>query len=214
MGKYALILLLGSTLLVSCASAQREHGVSSDLESQVRAEIQIIDSHLSDQNLDDKKRSDYLLQKAKLYLRIESYKEASLVLKEIQNSKEAKNIQHLDHLLGSAYFGINDYENAIVHFRKSDNVDRDFESANRRKMWAKAYFEEEKYGQALGILGRASKEKDFEKDLFYYETVAISFYRIKEFKRCQMILEEGLLKFPESQTLRTMQETLGQVLQR
>ncbi|EQA47071.1 putative lipoprotein [Leptospira broomii serovar Hurstbridge str. 5399] len=214
MNKYLTILILGNLTLFSCATAQRDTAVSANLESQVRAEIKIIDAQLQTTNSEDKKRSELLLQKSKLLLKIESFKEASLVLKELQNSKEGKNLLHLDHYLGSAYLGINDYGNAIVHFRKSDNIDRDFESANRKKMWAKAYFEDEKYGQALGILGRAARDKNFEKDLFYYETVVVSFYRIKEYKRCQMVLEEGLQKFPESAVLRETSEKIAQLLPR
>ncbi|TGK14105.1 hypothetical protein EHO60_01810 [Leptospira fletcheri] len=214
MKRYLAILVLGSLASFSCATAQRESAVSANLESQVRAEIKIIDSQLPGIGMEDKRRSELLLQKAKLLLKIESFKEASLVLKELQNSKEGKNLLHLDHYLGSAYLGINDYGNAIVHFRKSDNIDRDFESTNRRKMWAKAYFEDEKYGQALGILGRAARDKNFEKDLFYYETVVVSFYRIKEYKRCQMVLEEGLQKYPESAVLRETSEKIAQLLPR
>ncbi|EPG67096.1 tetratricopeptide repeat protein [Leptospira wolffii] len=214
MSKYFAIFLIGAQMFLACASAQKEGGVSSNLESQVRSEIKGIDQQLSDVGQEDKKRSELLLEKAKLLLKIESFKEASLVLKELQNSKEGRNLQHLDHYLGSAYLGINDYDNAIVHFRKSDNVDRDFESVTRKKMWAKAYFEDEKYGQALGVLGRASREKNFEKDLFYYETVVVSFYRIKEYKRCQLVLEEGLQKFPESLVLRETSEKISQILPR
>ncbi|EMG20478.1 hypothetical protein LEP1GSC083_0763 [Leptospira interrogans serovar Pyrogenes str. L0374] len=155
-----------------------------------------------------------LMEKAKLLIQIESYKEATVVLKEIQNSKEGKSLEHLDHYLGTAYLGINDTENAIVHFRKSESVDKNYESTNRKKMYAKALYQEEKYGLALGILGRASREKDFEKDILFYETVANSFMRIKEFKRCQMVLEEGLQKFPESPVLKEIQEQLSQVLPR
>ncbi|EMJ99227.1 tetratricopeptide repeat protein [Leptospira sp. WS58.C1] len=214
MSKYLTILFIGAQFLLYCASTQKEGAVSANLETQVRAEIKGIDQQLSDLHPEDKRRSELLLQKSKLLLKIESFKEASLVLRELQNSKEGRNLQHLDHYLGSAYLGINDYDNAIVHFRKSDNVDRDFESVTRKKMWAKAYFEDEKYGQALGILGRASREKNFEKDLFYYETVVVSFYRIKEYKRCQLVLEEGLQKFPESLVLKETSEKINQVLQR
>ncbi|TGK05143.1 hypothetical protein EHQ53_15980 [Leptospira langatensis] len=214
MSKYLAIFIIGTQIFLACASAQKEGAVSANLETQVRAEIKGIDQQMTDLRPEDRKYPELLLQKAKLLLKIESFKEASLVLRELQNSKDGRNLEHLDHYLGSAYLGINDYDNAIVHFRKSDNVDRDFESVTRKKMWAKAYFEDEKYGQALGILGRASKEKNFEKDLFYYETVVVSFYRIKEYKRCQLVLEEGLHKFPESLVLKETSEKINQVLQR
>ncbi|RHX87338.1 tetratricopeptide repeat protein [Leptospira stimsonii] len=204
------------TILVftACASGQKSVDPGVSQESAVRAKIQGIDSQLSTTPLDEKKRSSLLMEKAKLLLQIESYKEASIVLKEIQNSKEGKGLEHLDHYLGTAYLGINDTENAIVHFRKSETVDKNYESTTRRKMYAKALYQEEKYGLALGILGRASREKDFEKDILFYETVANSFMRIKEFKRCQIVLEEGLQKFPESPALKEIQEKLSQVLPR
>nr|WP_173644835.1 hypothetical protein [Leptospira interrogans] len=189
-----------------------DSGLSQELV--IRSKIQSIDSQLSSSQLDEKKRSSLLMEKAKLLIQIESYKEATVVLKEIQNSKEGKSLEHLDHYLGTAYLGINDTENAIVHFRKFESVDKNYESTNRKKMYAKALYQEEKYGLALGILGRASREKDFEKDILFYETVANSFMRIKEFKRCQMVLEEGLQKFPESPVLKEIQEQLSQVLPR
>ncbi len=197
-----------------CTSSQKtvDSGLSQELV--IRSKIQSIDSQLSSSQLDEKKRSSLLMEKAKLLIQIESYKEATVVLKEIQNSKEGKSLEHLDHYLGTAYLGINDTENAIVHFRKSESVDKNYESTNRKKMYAKALYQEEKYGLALGILGRASREKDFEKDILFYETVANSFIRIKEFKRCQMVLEEGLQKFPESPVLKEIQEQLSQVLPR
>ncbi|PJZ52692.1 tetratricopeptide repeat protein [Leptospira adleri] len=201
-------------VLTACASGQKSVDNGLSQESAVRAKIQGIDSQLSISSLDEKKRSSLLMEKAKLLLQIESYKEASIVLKEIQNSKEGKGLEHLDHYLGTAYLGINDTENAIVHFRKSETVDKNYESTTRRKMYAKALYQEEKYGLALGILGRASREKDFEKDILFYETVANSFMRIKEFKRCQIVLEEGLQKFPESPALKEIQEKLSQVLPR
>ncbi|WP_232371671.1 tetratricopeptide repeat protein [Leptospira ainazelensis] len=200
-------------VLTACASGQKTVDNGGSQESAVRAKIQGIDSQLSIP-LDEKKRSSLLMEKAKLLLQIESYKEASIVLKEIQSSKEGKGLEHLDHYLGTAYLGINDTENAIVHFRKSETVDKNYESTTRRKMYAKALYQEEKYGLALGILGRASREKDFEKDILFYETVANSFMRIKEFKRCQIVLEEGLQKFPESPVLKEIQEKLSQVLPR
>ncbi|APH42382.1 Uncharacterized protein A9P81_2793 [Leptospira interrogans serovar Copenhageni/Icterohaemorrhagiae] len=197
-----------------CTSSQKtvDSGLSQELV--IRSKIQSIDSQLSSSQLDEKNRSSLLMEKAKLLIQIESYKEATVVLKEIQNSKEGKSLEHLDHYLGTAYLGINDTENAIVHFRKSESVDKNYESTNRKKMYAKALYQEEKYGLALGILGRASREKDFEKDILFYETVANSFMRIKEFKRCQMVLEEGLQKFPESPVLKEIQEQLSQVLPR
>lgn len=197
-----------------CTSSQKtvDSGLSQELV--IRSKIQSIDSQLSSSQLDEKKRSSLLMEKAKLLIQIESYKEATVVLKKIQNSKEGKSLEHLDHYLGTAYLGINDTENAIVHFRKSESVDKNYESTNRKKMYAKALYQEEKYGLALGILGRASREKDFEKDILFYETVANSFMRIKEFKRCQMVLEEGLQKFPESPVLKEIQEQLSQVLPR
>ncbi|WP_078127267.1 LIC12587 family lipoprotein [Leptospira alexanderi] len=206
-------LVVLSFLLSVCTSGQKS--VDSDLsqESAIRSKIQGIDFQLSS-SLDEKKRSSLLMEKAKLLLQIEAYKEATIVLKEIQNSKEGKDVEHLDHYLGTAYLGINDTENAIVHFRKSESVDKNYESTIRKKMYAKALYQEEKYGLALGILGRASREKDFEKDILFYETVANSFMRIKEFKRCQMVLEEGLQKFPESPVLKEIQDQLSQVLPR
>ncbi|WP_010576483.1 LIC12587 family lipoprotein [Leptospira alexanderi] len=207
-------LVVLSFLLSVCTSGQKS--VDSDLsqESAIRSKIQGIDFQLSSSPLDEKKRSSLLMEKAKLLLQIEAYKEATIVLKEIQNSKEGKDVEHLDHYLGTAYLGINDTENAIVHFRKSESVDKNYESTIRKKMYAKALYQEEKYGLALGILGRASREKDFEKDILFYETVANSFMRIKEFKRCQMVLEEGLQKFPESPVLKGIQDQLSQVLPR
>ncbi|WP_078124076.1 LIC12587 family lipoprotein [Leptospira alexanderi] len=207
-------LVVLSFLLSVCTSGQKS--VDSDLsqESAIRSKIQGIDFQLSSSPLDEKKRSSLLMEKAKLLLQIEAYKEATIVLKEIQNSKEGKDVEHLDHYLGTAYLGINDTENAIVHFRKSESVDKNYESTIRKKMYAKALYQEEKYGLALGILGRASREKDFEKDILFYETVANSFMRIKEFKRCQMVLEEGLQKFPESPVLKEIQDQLSQVLPR
>ncbi|TQE79711.1 lipopolysaccharide assembly protein LapB [Leptospira noguchii] len=210
-----IITVITSFLFISnCTSSQKtvDSGLSQELV--IRSKIQSIDSQLSSSQLDDKKRSSLLMEKAKLLIQIESYKEATVVLKEIQNSKEGKSLEHLDHYLGTAYLGINDTENAIVHFRKSESVDKNYESTNRKKMYAKALYQEEKYGLALGILGRASREKDFEKDILFYETVANSFMRIKEFKRCQMVLEEGLQKFPESPVLKEIQEQLSQVLPR
>lgn len=197
-----------------CTSSQKAVNSGLSQELVIRSKIQSIDSQLSSSQLDEKKRSSLLMEKAKLLIQIESYKEATVVLKEIQNSKEGKSLEHLDHYLGTAYLGINDTENAIVHFRKSESVDKNYESTNRKKMYAKALYQEEKYGLALGILGRASREKDFEKDILFYETVANSFMRIKEFKRCQMVLEEGLQKFPESPVLKEIQEQLSQVLPR
>lgn len=197
-----------------CTSSQKTVDSGPSQELVIRSKIQSIDSQLSSSQLDEKKRSSLLMEKAKLLIQIESYKEATVVLKEIQNSKEGKSLEHLDHYLGTAYLGINDTENAIVHFRKSESVDKNYESTNRKKMYAKALYQEEKYGLALGILGRASREKDFEKDILFYETVANSFMRIKEFKRCQMVLEEGLQKFPESPVLKEIQEQLSQVLPR
>ncbi|RHX80642.1 hypothetical protein DLM76_10705 [Leptospira yasudae] len=212
---YKKILTLVIILLLSaCASGQKSVDSGLSQESAVRSKIQGIDSQLSVSNLDEKKRSSLLMEKAKLLLQIESYKEASIVLKQIQSSKEGKGLEHLDHYLGTAYLGINDTENAIVHFRKSESLDKNYESTTRKKMYAKALYQEEKYGLALGILGRASREKDFEKDILFYETVANSFMRIKEFKRCQMVLEEGLQKFPESPVLKEIQEQLSQVLPR
>ncbi|WP_036026815.1 tetratricopeptide repeat protein [Leptospira noguchii] len=210
-----IITVITSFLFISnCTSSQKtvDSGLSQELV--IRSKIQSIDSQLSFSQLDEKKRSSLLMEKAKLLIQIESYKEATVVLKEIQNSKEGKSLEHLDHYLGTAYLGINDTENAIVHFRKSESVDKNYESTNRKKMYAKALYQEEKYGLALGILGRASREKDFEKDILFYETVANSFMRIKEFKRCQMVLEEGLQKFPESPVLKEIQEQLSQVLPR
>ncbi|RHX86070.1 tetratricopeptide repeat protein [Leptospira stimsonii] len=209
-----ILTLVTILVLTACASGQKSVDPGISQESAVRAKIQGIDSQLSTTPLDEKKRSSLLMEKAKLLLQIESYKEASIVLKEIQNSKEGKGLEHLDHYLGTAYLGINDTENAIVHFRKSETVDKNYESTTRRKMYAKALYQEEKYGLALGILGRASREKDFEKDILFYETVANSFMRIKEFKRCQIVLEEGLQKFPESPALKEIQEKLSQVLPR
>ncbi len=209
-----ILTLVTILVLTACASGQKSVDPGVSQESAVRAKIQGIDSQLSTTPLDEKKRSSLLMEKAKLLLQIESYKEASIVLKEIQNSKEGKGLEHLDHYLGTAYLGINDTENAIVHFRKSETVDKNYESTTRRKMYAKALYQEEKYGLALGILGRASREKDFEKDILFYETVANSFMRIKEFKRCQIVLEEGLQKFPESPALKEIQEKLSQVLPR
>ncbi|UOG61352.1 tetratricopeptide repeat protein [Leptospira noguchii] len=210
-----IITVITSFLFISnCTSSQKtvDSGLSQELV--IRSKIQSIDFQLSSSQLDEKKRSSLLMEKAKLLIQIESYKEATVVLKEIQNSKEGKSLEHLDHYLGTAYLGINDTENAIVHFRKSESVDKNYESTNRKKMYAKALYQEEKYGLALGILGRASREKDFEKDILFYETVANSFMRIKEFKRCQMVLEEGLQKFPESPVLKEIQEQLSQVLPR
>ncbi|WP_061216551.1 tetratricopeptide repeat protein [Leptospira weilii] len=203
-----------SLLLSVCTSGQKFVDSDSSQESVIRSKIQGIDFQLSSSPLDEKKRSSLLMEKAKLLLQIEAYKEATVVLKEIQNSKEGKDVEHLDHYLGTAYLGINDTENAIVHFRKSESVDKNYESTVRKKMYAKALYQEEKYGLALGILGRASREKDFEKDILFYETVANSFMRIKEFKRCQMVLEEGLQKFPESPVLKEIQDQLSQVLPR
>ncbi|EMF84106.1 hypothetical protein LEP1GSC188_0443 [Leptospira weilii serovar Topaz str. LT2116] len=203
-----------SLLLSVCTSGQKFVDSDSSQESAIRSKIQGIDFQLSSSPLDEKKRSSLLMEKAKLLLQIEAYKEATVVLKEIQNSKEGKDVEHLDHYLGAAYLGINDTENAIVHFRKSESVDKNYESTIRKKMYAKALYQEEKYGLALGILGRASREKDFEKDILFYETVANSFMRIKEFKRCQMVLEEGLQKFPESPVLKEIQDQLSQVLPR
>ncbi|MDV6234623.1 hypothetical protein CH379_003145 [Leptospira ellisii] len=209
-----ILTLVSISLLAACASGQKTADAGQSQESAVRAKIQTIDSQLSASSLDEKKRSSLLMEKAKYLLQIESYKEASIVLKELQSSKEGKGVEHLDHYLGTAYLGINDAENAIVHFRKSETVDKNYESTTRRKMYAKALYQEEKYGLALGILGRASREKDFEKDILFYETAANSFLRIKEFKRCQMVLEEGLQKFPESPVLKEIQEKLSQVLPR
>ncbi|XDD49261.1 tetratricopeptide repeat protein [Leptospira sp. WS92.C1] len=209
--RLALVIIL---LLSACSSGQKSVDPGVSQESAVRAKIQGIDSQLSVPNLDEKKRSSLLMDKAKLLLQIGSYQEASIVLKDIQSSKEGKAFEHLDHYLGRAYLGINDTENAIVHFRKSESLDKNYESTTRKKMYAKALYQEEKYGLALGILGRASREKDFEKDILFYETVANSFMRIKEFKRCQMVLEEGLQKFPESPVLKEIQEQLSQVLPR
>ncbi|MBE8363125.1 tetratricopeptide repeat protein [Leptospira borgpetersenii] len=207
-------LVMASFLLSVCASGQKSEDSNLSLESAIRSKIQGIDFQLSSSSLDEKKRSSLLMEKAKLLLQMEAYKEATIVLKEIQNSKEGKDVEHLDHYLGTAYLGINDTENAIVHFRKSESVDKNYESTIRKKMYAKALYQEEKYGLALGILGRASREKDFEKDILFYETVANSFMRIKEFKRCQMVLEEGLQKFPESPVLKEIQDQLSQVLPR
>ncbi|WP_078129301.1 LIC12587 family lipoprotein [Leptospira alexanderi] len=207
-------LVVLSFLLSVCTSGQKSVDSDPSQESAIRSKIQGIDFQLSSSPLDEKKRSSLLMEKAKLLLQIEAYKEATIVLKEIQNSKEGKDVEHLDHYLGTAYLGINDTENAIVHFRKSESVDKNYESTIRKKMYAKALYQEEKYGLALGILGRASREKDFEKDILFYETVANSFMRIKEFKRCQMVLEEGLQKFPESPVLKEIQDQLSQVLPR
>ncbi|TGK31680.1 hypothetical protein EHQ12_03655 [Leptospira gomenensis] len=209
-----ILALVSILLLASCVSGPKTVDAGQAQESAVRARIQVIDLQLSGSGSDEKKRSSLLMEKAKLLLQIESYKEASIVLKELQSSKEGKAVEHLDHYLGTAYLGINDTENAIVHFRKSETVDKNYESTTRRKMYAKALYQEEKYGLALGILGRASREKDFEKDILFYETAANSFLGIKEFKRCQMVLEEGLQKFPESPVLKEIQEKLSQVLPR
>ncbi|OLY65397.1 tetratricopeptide repeat protein [Leptospira santarosai] len=209
-----IILVITSLLLSVCTSGQKSADSNPSQESAIRSKIQGIDFQLSSSHSDEKKRSSLLMEKAKLLLQIEAYQEATVVLKEIQNSKEGKDVEHLDHYLGTAYLGINDTENAIVHFRKSESVDKNYESTTRRKMYAKALYQEEKYGLALGILGRASREKDFEKDILFYETVANSFMRIKEFKRCQMVLEEGLQKFPESTILKEIQDRLSQVLPR
>lgn len=46
MNKYLTILILGNLALFSCATAQRDTTVSANLESQVRAEIKIIDAQL------------------------------------------------------------------------------------------------------------------------------------------------------------------------
>lgn len=113
-----------SLLLSVCTSGQKFVDSDSSQESAIRSKIQGIDFQLSSSPLDEKKRSSLLMEKAKLLLQIEAYKEATVVLKEIQNSKEGKDVEHLDHYLGTAYLGINDTENAIVHFRKSESVDK------------------------------------------------------------------------------------------
>lgn len=189
------IITVITLFLFNCTSGQKtvDSGLSQELV--IRSKIQSIDSQLSSSQLDEKKRSSLLMEKAKLLIQIESYKEATVVLKEIQNSKEGKSLEHLDHYLGTAYLGINDTENAIVHFRKSESVDKNYESTNRKKMYAKALYQEEKYGLALGILGRASREKDFEKIFYFMKPLQIVLCELRNSKDVRWFWKKGFRNF-------------------
>ncbi len=105
-----IILVITSLLLSVCTSGQKSADSNPSQESAIRSKIQGIDFQLSSSHSDEKKRSSLLMEKAKLLLQIEAYQEATVVLKEIQNSKEGKDVEHLDHYLGTAYLGINDTE--------------------------------------------------------------------------------------------------------
>ncbi|MBE7412311.1 MAG: hypothetical protein L6Q54_13165 [Leptospiraceae bacterium] len=203
-------LVLISVILGSCASGGNKQDpiLLKKLESEnsLKAEIRKADEELSATGLTEEKKNGILLNKAKAFIQLGSYKEALQTLTEILQTRSGIHTPHISYYAGLAYFYDKDYKKAISFFIRSDSEDPLFEPDSKRKILAKAYFQENQFGPGVAILGKASQDKNFVKDLEYYEMVSLGFYKMNLIQRSLPFAEEGLTKFPESKVLQEIKK--------
>lgn len=169
-------------------------------------EARKIEEKLAKENPADDKKIELIFEKSKLLLNGKAFREALESLEKLLLIKNGSRLPHFYYYLGVAYFGEGNNPKAISFLLRSEKEDTEFETHSKRKMLARAYNAEGKHGQAVAILGKASQDKTFAKDLSFYEIVAGGFLRLNLCNRSLPIAEEGILKFPESSVLKTIQQ--------
>ena len=175
-------------------------------EKILQEKIRIADESLKTQNLNEEKKNELLLEKSIALIELEKYKEALKFLADILQTRSGIRTPHISFYVGLAYFYDKDFRKAIPFLIRSDKEEPNFESHKKRKILARAYFNEDQFGPGVAILGKASQDKSFAKDLEYYEMVSAGFFKMNLFQRSLPIAEEGLTKFPESKVLQEIKK--------
>jgi tetratricopeptide (TPR) repeat protein len=171
-------------------------------------------------HLPEDKRAENLIQQAKNLLDSGKTDEAILHLKEALKYKSSYyNASEVHLQLGRAYVAKNDFPMAISHLRISERMDAQFESHERRKLFAISFFEEAEYYPALAALSKAYQAPNLQKDQFYYVTAAKTYLKMGNTSRNQNYLskslkvaEMGLKEFPENDSLREIQKECLEIL--
>ena len=178
----------------------------------VSQEINQLESQLQ-QNLSMDQKSDLYVKLASLYLRANNFNKAVQLLKSAEEIKKGKNIPHVNHYYGSAYYGTMDYKTAISYLKKSESTDKGFAEIERKILLVKSYFEEKDYGRGLGVLGQLAKDRNYVKDEFYYRKAAEGFYQIREYHKSRNVIQQGFAKFPEDKVLMEISRKIDLITQ-
>lgn len=202
--------LISIFVLFGCASGgeKKDPILEKKLETEriLKEEIQKTDKTLAAGNLSEEKRNELLLEKSKALIQLNSHKDALKILADILQTRSGIRTPHISYYVGLAYYNDKDYKKAIPFLIRSDKEEPNFEAQQKRKILARSYFLEDQFGPGVAILGKASQDKNFVKDLEYYEMVAAGFFKMNLFQRSLPIAEEGLTKFPESKVLQEIKK--------
>jgi tetratricopeptide (TPR) repeat protein len=202
------ILLIIITMLIQACSAR------SLKSNSIHNQTEDLGYFGGNSHLPEDKRPENLIQQAKLFLETGKVEEAILHLKEALKYKSSYYNASEVHLhLGKAYVAKNDFPMAISHLRISERMDSQFESHERRKLFAISFFEEAEYYPALAALSKAYQAPNLQKDQFYYVTAAKTYLKMGNNSKNQNYLskslkvaEMGLREFPDNDSLREIQK--------
>lgn len=162
--------------------------------------------------LSETEKADIYVKLAKLYLIEKNYVKAVELLKAAESARNGRNLPYINYYLGRAYYDSSDFKSAISYFRKSESIDGEYETYQRKKMLIESYFAEKEYGRGLGLLGRLTKDKSFKKDIFYYNFAGTGLLKIKEYNKSRDIVIEGLRNFPESLELHNLLKKIEKII--